>query len=243
MKITEKLQMDINGLMENGPINIVIFGDSVSHGSFNADEIDYEAVYHNRLRKKINAVRNYVPVNIINASIGGLSAYASLPRMERDVFSHNPDLVIICFGLNDVNMELEIYLNSLKKIFDRCIESKVDAIFMTPNMLNTSVSPETEDKYYEYAHKTADMQNNGRMDRYMTAAVELAKSIGVKVCDCYAMWKELSKSQDITELLANKINHPTKEMHELFAQSLFECIFDGVDEIKHKQTSTMYKGE
>ena len=66
--------------------------------------------------------------------------------------------------------------DTVKKIFDRCIESKVDAIFMTPNMLNTSVSPETEDKYYEYAHKTADMQNNGRMDRYMTAAVELARS-------------------------------------------------------------------
>ena len=33
MKVEEKLGMDRNGLMENGPINIVILGDSVSHGT------------------------------------------------------------------------------------------------------------------------------------------------------------------------------------------------------------------
>ena len=243
MKITEKLQMDINGLMENGPINIVIFGDSVSHGALGADEIDYETVYHNRLKKKINSVRNYVPVNVINASIGGLTAKTSLPRMERDVFSHRPDLVIICFGLNDVNGELDDYLDSLKTIFSKCIEAETDAIFMTPNMLNTSVSPETEERWREYAHKTAEMQNGGRMDRYMTAAVNLANSMGIKVCDCYAMWKELSKSRDITGLLANKINHPTREMHELFANELFKCIFEGQPEIINQYSNTMYKGE
>ena len=143
MKIVEKLQMDIDGLKENGPINIVIFGDSVSHGAVGAGEIDYETVYHNRLRKKINEVRNYIPVNVINASIGGLTARASLPRMERDVFSHRPDLVIVCFGLNDVNTELEDYLDALKTIFSRCLETNTDTIFMTPNMMATKLSPFT----------------------------------------------------------------------------------------------------
>ncbi len=243
MKIVKKLQMDINGLMENGPINIVVFGDSVSHGALGPDEIDYESVYHNRLKKKLNATRNYVPVNVINASIGGLTARASLPRMERDVFSHNPDLVIICFGLNDVNGELEDYLDALRTMFARCIEAKTDTVFMTPNMLNTSVSPETEEKYYEYAHKTAEMQNSGRMDLYMNKAVKLASDMGIKVCDCYSAWKELSKTKDITNLLANKINHPIREMHELFANELFKCIFEGEDEIINKHTSTMYKEE
>ena len=243
MRIVEKLQMDINGLMENGPINIVIFGDSVSHGSFDSDEIDYEAVYHNRLKRKLNAVRNYVPVNVINASIGGLTARASLPRLDRDVISHHPDLVIVCFGLNDVNTELDDYLDALKTIFDRCREAGTDVIFMTPNMLNTSVCLAPDAKYYEYAHKTAEMQNGGRMDKYMNAAVKLANCLGVTVCDCYAIWRKMSETQDITNLLANKINHPTREMHEPFARELFKCIFEGEDEIINKHTSTMYKEE
>jgi len=58
----------------------------------------------------------------------------------------------------------------------------------------------------------------------MQAAVKLATEMGVQVCDCYAKWKELSKTQDTTMLLANRINHPIKEMHALFADSLCEMI-------------------
>ena len=62
------------------------------------------------------------------------------------------------------------------------------------------------------------------MDTYMEAAKKLAESMGVPVCDCYGEWKKLSGTRDITDLLANRINHPTKEMHELFARELFAMI-------------------
>ena len=53
MKITEKINLDKQGLVENGPIIIVAFGDSVTHGVVTSDEINYETVYWNRLKKKI----------------------------------------------------------------------------------------------------------------------------------------------------------------------------------------------
>lgn len=226
MKISEKINLDLQGLIENGPITIVAFGDSVTHGAVAHDEIDYETVYWNRLKKKINNLRNYVPVNVINAGIGGITAKDSLTRMDKQVLSHNPDLIIVCFGLNDVNGTLEDYLNSLEEIFDKAQKSGAEVIFMTPNMLNTSVLDDTAEEHYEYAIKTAKMQNEDRMDLYMESAVQLATRIGVKVCDCYKKWKKLSETQDVTYLLANRINHPTKEMHELFAESLFEIIFE-----------------
>ena len=102
MDVKEKLLQDLGALETNGPVNIVIFGDSVSHG-FLVDDVDYENVYWNRLKKKLNAFRDQIPVNMINAAIGGTTATASLKRMEKQVFGHDPDLVIICFGLNDVN--------------------------------------------------------------------------------------------------------------------------------------------
>jgi lysophospholipase L1-like esterase len=226
MKISEKINLDLQGLIENGPITIVAFGDSVTHGAVAHDEIDYETVYWNRLKKKINNLRNYVPVNVINAGIGGITAKDSLKRMDKQVLFHNPDLIIVCFGLNDVNGTLEDYLNSLEEIFDKAQKSGAEVIFMTPNMLNTSVLDDTAEEHYEYAIKTAKMQNEGRMDLYMESAVQLATRMGVKVCDCYKKWKKLSETQDVTYLLANRINHPTKEMHELFAESLFEIIFE-----------------
>ena len=68
----------------------------------------------------------------------------------------------------------------------------------------------------------------------------LAKELDIAVCDCYQQWKELSKTQDITQLLANRINHPTREMHELFAENLFKVIFDE-DVQMAEDTSTMYE--
>ncbi|MBE6965714.1 MAG: GDSL family lipase [Ruminococcaceae bacterium] len=226
MLIREKIYMDRDGLIKNGPITIVAFGDSVTHGAFAEGEFDYESVYWNRLRKKITEVRSYVPVNVINAGIGGITAEDSVGRMDRQVLSHNPDLIIICFGLNDVNGPLETFLSALKVIFEKSLASGAEVIYMTPNMLNTYVAEDTSEKHLEYAKTTADMQNNGRFDKYMSAAVSLSEKMGVKVCNCYLKWKEMSKTQDVTKLLANRINHPIREMHQLFADSLFEIIFE-----------------
>lgn len=239
MHIKEKVLLDLEGLKKEGPITIVAFGDSVTHGSL-LDEINYETVYWNLLRKKILNVKNYVPVNVINAGIGGITAKESLERMDSQVLAHHPDLIIVCFGLNDVNLELEEYIDALRMIFEKGKASGSDVIFLTPNMLNTYVAEDTQDIYRAYAAITAEYQNSGRMDRYMEAAVQTAKEIGIPVCDCYTKWKELSKTQDTTQLLINRINHPTPEMHQLFADSLFEMLFDETEAAVQEKESTMY---
>jgi lysophospholipase L1-like esterase len=225
VKIKEKIQLDQQGLEEHGPINIVILGDSVSHGMF-MGEPDYENVYWNILRKKLNALRSYIPVNMICASIGGTTAAAAVSRLEKQVLKHEPDAVIVCFGLNDVNGPLERYLRSLRTIFERCLQAGCEVIFLTPNMMNTYVDENTPSFFLEYAYKTAEMQTSGKMDRYIGEAVRLANETGVTVCDCYSKWKEFAKTQDTTLLLANRINHPNEEMHLLFAESLYETIMN-----------------
>ena len=241
MRIKEKLMMDMQGLIDNGPITIVAFGDSVTHGAFSSGEIDYEAVYHHLLAKKISKVREYVPVNVINAGIGGISAKGSLGRLESQALKHDPDLMIVAFGLNDVNGSLESYLSSLKTIFAACLERNIETVFLTPNMLNTYVADDTAESLRGYAAKTADMQTNGRMDEYIFAAKELALSMGVKVADCYSKWREMAKTTDTTVLLDNRINHPCREMHQLFADTIFDVIL-GDDTESRENDSTMYKG-
>ena len=223
MHIREKLTLDYKGLYEHGAVTIVVYGDSVSHGAVNG-YIDYENVYWNVLKKKLNQVRSYVPINVINSAIAGTTAAVALPRIDRHVLSYHPDLVIVCFGLNDVHNELEDYLSPLREIFSRCQQAGCDTIFMTPNMLNTYVADDTPEEYMELAFRAEKVQNSGRMDRYMSAAVELATGMGIPVCDCYSMWKQLAETEDTTLLLANRINHPTSDMHRLFADALFDRI-------------------
>ena len=224
-KIRELVKYSIAQYSERGPINIAICGDSISHGGLNG-EIDYNTVYHNRLRIMINKRWQNVPVNIINTAVGGKCADHAVRHFERDVTPLNPDLVIICFGLNDVNNPIENWCQNLSDLFDKCNEHGFECVFMTPNMLNTYVAEGTPEQYLDYAHVTADMQNNGTMDAFMDEARRIAAEKGIEVCDCYAAWKKMAaEGVDTTLLLANLINHPTREMHRLFAGMLYETIF------------------
>ena len=242
MHVCDKLKMGYKELLEYGAVTIVVFGDSVTHGAEGHDIIDYEQVYWQRLRRMLNDTYRYMPVNVINSGIGGVTADMSVSRLERDVLCHHPDLVIVCFGLNDVNQPLDTYLNALRAIFAGCQQQGADVIFMTPNMFNTYVAEDVADVYREYAATTADMQNNGHMDRYMEAATALARDMGVTVCDCYAKWKAMAaRGEDVTALLANRINHPTFAMHELFARELYALIMPNNAEKYPLTESTMYR--
>ena len=233
--------MSRDELIKNGSATIVAFGDSVTHGAVIGPELFHDTVYHNRLKEMIYKVRSSVPITVVNSGIGGITAAQSLDRIEPHVTRYNPDLVIVCFGLNDVNDPLETFIGALKVIFKKCLDSGADVIFMTPNMLNDHVAEGTEPQYLEYAHKTAKMQTDGTMDKFMESAMELAREMGVTVCDCYGEWKKLSKAQDITALLANRINHPTREMHELFARMLFNTIFENEPEVDKAPINTMFQ--
>ena len=66
-QFTEKLRAE-------NSVCIACLGDSVTHGYFASHDgmhsnTDYEAVYHNRLRQKINLYFSGKSVNIINAGV------------------------------------------------------------------------------------------------------------------------------------------------------------------------------
>ena len=163
MKIREKIKMNLKAFIENGAITIVAFGDSLTYGAFEHGAVDFENVYWNVLRKMINGVNPAIPVNVINSGIGGTNATNSLARLESQVLSHSPDLVIVAFALNDIskNKGTDAYCASLREIFEKCQSIGAEVVFMTENMFNTYVADDTPEGLREYAAKTVEMQKSG----------------------------------------------------------------------------------
>lgn len=223
-------------------VTIAFLGDSVTQGCFEIYKtreggietvFDKNSSYHSYLDRIFTLLYPNVPINVINAGISGGSAPHGLERLERDVIRHQPDLTVVCFGLNDSSMGMEkihIYAAALEKIFVRLQEAGSEVIFMTPNMMNTYVSVELTDPYMRaIAEDIEKIQNNGVLEAYLKEAIGLCKKHGVKVCDCYAKWKRLADNGvDTTGLLSNKINHPTREMNWLFAVSLLDVMMDDI---------------
>lgn len=216
---------------------IALFGDSITQGCFEfyrknerefATVFDKNHSYGAYLSKALSELFPSVPVNFVNAGVSGGDAPNGLKRLERDVLSHNPDLTVVSFGLNDSFNGLdgiETYTAALSGIFSRLCGSG-EVIFMTQNMMNTYISPHiTDDVIKKTAEKAMGLQNGGVVDKYFESAKKTAAEYGVRVCDVYEKWKKLAENGvDTTEILANYINHPTRGMNRLFAYSILETM-------------------
>lgn len=235
MKIVEIFKKNMEDFWHVKKPTIAFLGDSVTQGCFelyikkdgNGETVfDPEYAYHRNVAKILGMLYPQVPVNIVNAGLSGGNVIHANERLKRDVLSHNPDLTVVCFGLNDCNNKedgLIAYYEALVSIFTRLKEAGSEVIFMTPNMMNTYVSGRVHPAYTETAQKVMKLQNEGVLDKYIDKAKEAAALCDVRVCDVYAKWKLLYENGvEITELLSNGINHPSREMNWLFAYSLVE---------------------
>ncbi len=217
----EKLPLS---LKENGSINIVCLGDSVTQGCFSDNIIDAAAAYPGKLYKMLDMLYPNRGFNIINSGIAGTTAAFATERLERDVLNRNPDLVLVMFGLNDFGSP-ELYLESLKKIFLRLNESKIPCIYITENMMNTYVPNKISEGIADYAKITAEKQNSGLMEQLFEKGKKVACENNIPVCDMYSRWKALADNKvDTTRLLANGINHPIPEMHTALAYEIINTI-------------------
>lgn len=219
---------------------IAFLGDSVTQGCFEVYEkndgnietvFDKNSTYHGYLNQILTELFPDTTVNIINAGISGDRAPLGAERLQRDVLDYNPDLTVVCYGLNDNGWgkeNLHLYINALEDIFTRLKAAGGEVIFMTPNMQNTEISCHIgNEKIRNIAENVMNSQNSGNLDFYLDAAKELAKKHGVKICDVYAKWKKMAElGVNTTELLSNKINHPTRQMNWLFATSLLDAMLE-----------------
>lgn len=240
MKIIEKMSKKAHDHYNNEGVTIAFLGDSVTQGCFEIyknENNDIETVFDKRHSYEMGIfdilcmLYPNVTVNIVNAGISGDRSTRGLERLERDVLRHEPDLTVVCYGLNECRGKpdsIQTYVDALAGIFHKIRASGSELIFMTPNMMNTKVSPHMSDPdFIKLAENTAKTQNDGVFDAHINAAKKLCRDMNVPVCDCYAIWKKLAESGvDTTELLANKINHPTREMNKLFAYELVRTMFE-----------------
>jgi lysophospholipase L1-like esterase len=240
MKIIKKMAQKTEDHMNHEGVTIAFLGDSVTQGCFEIykktnNEIetifDQRYSYERSVSDILGVLFPMVPVNTLNAGISGDTSGRGVCRVERDVLRHEPDLCVVCYGLNDCSCSegsVDRYMGNLRRIFECILNSGSELIFMTPNMMNTKVSPHlTDPDFIELAKATAIKQNEGYFDAHINGAKELCAEMGIPVCDCYAIWKKLASSGvDTTELLSNKINHPTRKMNRVFAYELVKTMFE-----------------
>lgn len=237
-KLLEKLKNKNNSAKEHEGATVVFLGDSVTHGCFEVffdgkkyhPTFDEEHSYTAIFRRMVKTLYPAAQLNIVNSGISGNTAPKGLARLARDVLAHRPDLAVVCFGLNDCVAGpegIETYKTALREIVKQILATGADVIVMTPSGTTDSVHEllRTERERTD-AGRLAAFTKDGTVDRYMDAARTVAAECGVALVDCYAIWQKFAAAGvEINNILSNKINHPTRELHLVFAYELLREVF------------------
>lgn len=242
MKVTEKMAERCRDFRAHRPAVIVCLGDSVTHGCFEMTTLPnghWETTfrphegYAARLQKKLNMLYPAAAPCVVDAGISGDSAKGGLERLERDVLSLKPDLVIVNFGLNDacnedVESGLKAYVSSMGAIFDSVLATGAECMLLTPNRMCAYVSRNIQfPDLCTFAEKCTHVQNDGILTRYVEAAKAAALERHMPVADAYAKWQAMDLcGVDTTAMLTNDLNHPIPEMHELFVDAILDKLFE-----------------
>ncbi len=120
-----------------GTIRIICLGGSFTYGwpYIHNPELSYPFVLEKLLNESKFLSSKY---EVINAGVGGYTSYQGLFYFKYRLIKFNPDIVIVCFGANDSNNNLEIgsFLTD-KEYYQRLLKlSKNKMLFRIYNFLN-----------------------------------------------------------------------------------------------------------
>jgi len=238
MKIVEKLSEKNENIRSARQPVIAFLGDSVTQGCFecymNGETLetvfDTKSSYVEKFKTILATLFPKANPTIVNAGISGNKAFEGLNRIDNDVLSFKPDLVVVCYGLNDAmgcKENLEQYKNSLSEIFKKVKDSGSELIFMTPNLRADCEDPLIEDEWIKKVNrKVSENENQGWLQTYLACAKEICERENIPVCDCNNIWQRFKDGGvNVNSLLANRINHPLRELHWIFAYELIKTIF------------------
>ena len=210
---------------------IIAFGDSLTQGTVWWVQSGLDT-YPDILK------RNFPNSEVINAGSRGDSTYNATLRFETDVLSKNPDIVIICFGMNDQAWEvkynrpiqtLERYRKQLVDMVVALQEIGADVIFMTPNPVYEEAYSPNSNNNYEY----------GLMGDYCNEMREIALEYG---CGLIDMNYEITLRGISTYVSSDGI-HQTVEGHKLYAECVTNYLNAVYNGINRATVTVNYKNE
>lgn len=121
-------------------VKLYLFGDSICFGQLVSHHLTWISSLSSRLSKILNPLSD---VLIQNASINGNTTRQALERMSYDVTSHQPDVLLVQFGMNDCNywqtdfgaprVSERSFESNLYEIIDRADAAGVKHIFLATN--------------------------------------------------------------------------------------------------------------
>ena len=173
------------------------------------------------VKSDLTKIKN-LRVSVINSGKGGDTVKGGYNRLEKNVFSHNPDIITISFGLNDTGKltpdEFRKWLIKIVKIINKETKAKILLVTSTP----------FNNKRHGWRKRFV---SKGGLDEYMDNNIcsqmrDVAKKFKLPICDLHTYFKAEFKKKPglIKTLIRGDGVHLTTEGNKAAAKYLVSAI-------------------
>ncbi|MCA9437421.1 MAG: hypothetical protein KC978_16675, partial [Candidatus Omnitrophica bacterium] len=191
----KKIQKTLERLEQGEKVRVVFLGESTTSGGY----------WPTLFAKGLQDLYPRATVEAFNVGIGGENILGGLPRLEQDVFSKDPDLVIVEYLINDSGVNFRhddsegpgpvetSHRELLQKIQDH---GGIEVVYLTANMGNPAF---VQAYTFENFRRTSDLYHS------------LCEEFGCAYVDSFRVWENMGEAMGqyfITRLKGNMVNHP-----------------------------------
>lgn len=188
----------------NRTVNIVCHGHSVPAGYFQTPVVDTMNSYPHLLHARLAERFPWAVINVIVTAIGGEESESGAARFDRDVLTHQPDLITIDYGLNDRRIGLEKARTAWVSMIEKALSREIKVMLLTPTADTSAKLEDADDPLNQHAELTR----------------ALAKQYGVGLVDSLAVFRGyLREHGSLTDLMSVP-NHPNRAGHDLVVREL-----------------------
>jgi lysophospholipase L1-like esterase len=230
-KVTDLLARTTKLLMQKEHVNLVFYGDSITAGweASGCDEyaIDMNTLeeFHNHYHRYpympawvtlvTNAIKEhygYQDITKINRGAGGSTSLWGCTNAAGLVNPHKPDLVVLAFGMNNLQDEAEKFEQEIREIITTIRSEKPECEFL----LVSAMTPNTE----------VQGLANHKLAAHQEALYRIQKAMsGIAVAPVNSIFRELNRQgKQHYDISGNCINHPNDFSVRIYAQTILAAL-------------------
>ena len=201
---------------QNDKKKVLFFGDSITQAAVQNDG------YIVQLQELLKSNNLHTNAELIGKGIGGNKVYDLYLRMQKDVIAHNPDIVFIYIGVNDVwhkqshgtGTDPDKFVIFYQAIIDSLSAKGIDIVLCTPGVIG----------------EKTDFSNplDGDLNEYSNLIESLAKKNNLGLCDLRGKMLEYNKKHNKENInkgiLTGDTVHLNKKGNSLVANAFFEIL-------------------
>jgi lysophospholipase L1-like esterase len=188
------------------PVTIVCFGDSITGVYYHTGG---RRAYPEMLEIALQKAYPKAQVKVVNAGVSGNTTRQALERIDVDVLQHEPQLVTIMFGMNDmVRIPLDEFKKNMIEIRERCRKAGAEVLLCSQNNVIETTG-----------------RRNQKLAEITQLIRDLAKDLQLGVVDCHAAFESAkAKNADDWRMLLSDEIHPNMDGHKLIAETITKAI-------------------